>query len=359
MILSGVLFYGLICFLIGEFFGRAKHIGRWWTMFLFWSAPIPIIGLLALIFSPSAKQPSSSKGNNYLIGLGIIFLFLSLGFLINIFKSSGYVLHFAYIYFTAFIIHGIYFVLLGYGKISNSNPKFYFNHKRILSLTLHEAEKDLEIKEKKRTKNHDESFKNIRKKDDIALNNFIQENVDILELDKENVRELFNLGVLSAAELDSKIKLIENKKQEKIKEQKEKEELAIRNKEIEDLQEEILKSKKKLKSLLKDEIISLEEYNVKLKILDDKYLSNYKSFKDNITKTTFFYHEGEHQSTWDVFWGNHTVIPILFADQSPSKTYFIYLGKKSNKYFYPYPANYFASKEDCLLALYKSINYLL
>ena len=127
MILIGVLIYGLLAFLIGEFFGRAKHIGRWWTMLLFWSAPIPIIGLLALIFSPPAKKPPTSKRNFIQIALGSIFFLLSIGFLINIFNSSGYVLHFSFIYFTAFFIHGIYFILLGSGKVINSNPKYYFN----------------------------------------------------------------------------------------------------------------------------------------------------------------------------------------------------------------------------------------
>ncbi|PHX82661.1 MAG: hypothetical protein CK539_03720, partial [Flavobacteriales bacterium] len=77
-VLFVVLLYGLICYLIGEFFGRAKHIGRWWTMFLFWSAPIPLIGLLALIFSPSAKKTQTSKYNSIWLVLGVLFLLLSI-----------------------------------------------------------------------------------------------------------------------------------------------------------------------------------------------------------------------------------------------------------------------------------------
>jgi hypothetical protein len=131
MILIVVIIYGFISYLIGEFFGRAKHIGRWWTMLLFWSAPIPIIGLLALIFSPTAKQPPVLKRNFIFLGFGIIFFLLSIGFLINIINSSGYVLHFSYIYITLCVIHGIYFTLLGYGKIKNSNPKYYFKDIKI------------------------------------------------------------------------------------------------------------------------------------------------------------------------------------------------------------------------------------
>lgn len=65
MALIPILIYGLIGLLIGEFFGRAKHIGRWWTLFLIWSAPIPIIGILALIFSPNAEK-DSTKTNKIL-----------------------------------------------------------------------------------------------------------------------------------------------------------------------------------------------------------------------------------------------------------------------------------------------------
>jgi hypothetical protein len=126
MIYIVVLSYGLIFYLIGEFFGRAKHIGRWWTMFLFWSAPIPLIGLLALIFSPSAKKPQTSKYNSIWLGLGVIFLVLSLRPLINIFSTYSTLRHFGYVYFTALAVHGIYFMLLGTNKIINSNPKYYF-----------------------------------------------------------------------------------------------------------------------------------------------------------------------------------------------------------------------------------------
>ena len=40
---------------ISEFFGRAKHIGRFWTFLLSFCA-FPIIGIVALIFSPKASK---------------------------------------------------------------------------------------------------------------------------------------------------------------------------------------------------------------------------------------------------------------------------------------------------------------
>lgn len=125
--------YGLICFLIGEFFGRAKHIGRWWTMFLFWSSPIPIIGMMALIFSPKADK--EVKKNKVLFWAGVILCGLAIVPLINIIMThaSGktgsriaFRLGWAYTYFTMFVLHGIYFIRLGLGRIRNKNPKNYF-----------------------------------------------------------------------------------------------------------------------------------------------------------------------------------------------------------------------------------------
>jgi hypothetical protein len=129
MVVIITLLYGLICFAIGEFFGRAKHIGRWWTMFLFWSAPIPLIGLLALLLSPSAKGFHEVRDKTLFTILGVVFFFLALGSLGSVFSSYNVLRHFGWIFLIASFTHGLYFVNLGLGNVRNENPKFYFSVK--------------------------------------------------------------------------------------------------------------------------------------------------------------------------------------------------------------------------------------
>ncbi|MFV0229687.1 hypothetical protein OBJ94_04600 [Empedobacter falsenii] len=71
---EALIIFCIICIIflmISEIFGRAKHIGRWWTFFLLVGGFLP--GLLALIFSPSAKKDPTKGSKNYKIW-GIISL---------------------------------------------------------------------------------------------------------------------------------------------------------------------------------------------------------------------------------------------------------------------------------------------
>src|SRR5690554_1529461 len=55
----------IIFFTVAEFFGRKKHIGRWWTFGLLVSNLL--FGVIALIVSPSVKENPTSGGKNYKI----------------------------------------------------------------------------------------------------------------------------------------------------------------------------------------------------------------------------------------------------------------------------------------------------
>jgi hypothetical protein len=103
-------------------------------MCLFWFPLIPIIGLLALILSPSARRSHIVSYRKWWTFLGVVFFLLALiilrvlfsipfekGFFEMIFMSSTFLI--------AFVTHGIYFILLGINGIANENPKFYFVEK--------------------------------------------------------------------------------------------------------------------------------------------------------------------------------------------------------------------------------------
>jgi hypothetical protein len=121
---------------IGEYFGRSKHIGKWWTVTLITCGIIP--GIIALMFSPKASS-LPTKGIGYKIA-GFVFIFL--------FGLIGIVLAFASFIYTSnlnettpiyvtqhlgiqlmlgiwSIIIGYYLTDLGSGKVVNKNPKDY------------------------------------------------------------------------------------------------------------------------------------------------------------------------------------------------------------------------------------------
>jgi chromatin remodeling complex protein RSC6 len=124
----------LISIPIGEYFGRSKHIGKWWTVGLMTCGIIP--GIIALIFSPKAtKEPT--KGRVYvnigwvfvlLIGiLGILFTFSNLFFYMEKYNNNipNYLtqtIGIQFIFGIWSVIIGVYLIKLGNGEIVNDNP---------------------------------------------------------------------------------------------------------------------------------------------------------------------------------------------------------------------------------------------
>jgi len=136
-ILTIIIF--LISIPVGEYFGRSKHIGKWWTVVLMTCGIVP--GLIALVTSPKASsQPTKGKG--YLISGWISMFFLGVGSIILAFivfenykSNHNTIPNFVTQQFGLKLIFGIWFFIigiyldrLGSGKIMNNNPKYYFNN---------------------------------------------------------------------------------------------------------------------------------------------------------------------------------------------------------------------------------------
>ena len=122
---SRILFFAFILlalFAISELFGRAKHIGRWWTFFLLAFGFIP--GSIALFNSPSAMEKPTEGSKSHKIWAWI-FLIFGLINLFSFFKSS----HIAGEIFPVFLVTSFYLFELSGGNIINNNPKYYFGKK--------------------------------------------------------------------------------------------------------------------------------------------------------------------------------------------------------------------------------------
>src|SRR5690554_2931974 len=108
-----VLICAIVFYIISEFFGRSKHIGKGWTFALLITSFI--FGIIALIASPSAhKEPTKGNKNHQIFGwISIVFGAISI-FTLNP-LSIG------------LIVLGFYLIELSKNKIINKNPKFYFD----------------------------------------------------------------------------------------------------------------------------------------------------------------------------------------------------------------------------------------
>lgn len=146
----------VIFLLISEFFGRAKHIGRWWTFFLLLCGLIP--GLIAVIVSPSAKRSPTQGGKSHIIWAWIFLVFGILN-IISLYHSEGKSGHLFY----AFFILSLYLFELSKGLVINRNPKFYFDSKNINNhAEIKHSHKDYDVTSTDNTKEKD-LFKKVLK----------------------------------------------------------------------------------------------------------------------------------------------------------------------------------------------------
>lgn len=116
-----------VFFCIAEFFGRSKHIGRWWTLILLCCGLIP--GIIALLLSPSAKMnPTKGTKAHVIVGWIILIVLGVIGFIpILVNMSNGYYRPGSIAIPIMFSSFGIYLIMLGQSKIENNNPKYYFD----------------------------------------------------------------------------------------------------------------------------------------------------------------------------------------------------------------------------------------
>jgi hypothetical protein len=212
-----IAFVGItISFLIAEFFGRSKHIGRWWTFFLLLSGLIP--GIIALIVSPSAKDKPTKGGKSYNIWAWICLVF-GIGNTITLIGSEGQTGQL----FFAFFILSYYLFELSKGEVINKEPKYYFDNLKINSSTysarpnIHNSNSSGNLKS-----NYDDTKANLKKlKNSGLLTQFEYLNkLKIIEGEKgKNIlksdaylklKQLYDSGALDTAEFYSKLGVLED-----------------------------------------------------------------------------------------------------------------------------------------------------
>jgi Ca2+/Na+ antiporter len=183
----------VVFLLISEFFGRAKHIGRWWTFFLLLCGLIP--GLIAVITSPSAKRRPTQGGKNYIIWAWIFLVFGILN-TISLYHSEGKSGHLFYVFF----ILSLYLFELSKGNVVNQNPKYYFDTKESSPKTNFKSHKE-EIK----------SFRDINSdfsKTEIEEKKLLQEILKFLEEEDKITLEIDFSDFKSSIFIDLKAKNI-------------------------------------------------------------------------------------------------------------------------------------------------------
>ena len=69
MLIISLIFISALSFVIAEFFGRSKHIGKGWSFALSFTGFI-VIGLLVTLISPSArKKPTNGNMIHLIVGV--------------------------------------------------------------------------------------------------------------------------------------------------------------------------------------------------------------------------------------------------------------------------------------------------
>lgn len=202
-ILIAIIFF----FFIAEFFGRSRHIGRWWSFALLLCGFIP--GLIAILSSPSANKKPTSGGNSYKIG-GYVCLFFSGLNLLALISTSGKLGQL----FPVFLVSGIYLLLLSKGLIINNEPKYYLNiltKKNDSTLANNYKNNDeLSIESLKQLKNKgiltDEEYR--LKKQQIKKNS---KNKALLNSPEyKQLKNLYENNILTKIEFEDKIELLKS-----------------------------------------------------------------------------------------------------------------------------------------------------
>jgi len=121
MIAISFLLLLLLSFCIAEFFGRSKHIGRWWTFALSLTGFI-VVGIIACLFSPSAKRKTTKGHIAHLIVGVLIAIHGVLTFIMFSVQAEPVGISQA----IAFMCLGSYLIVLSGGKVVNDDPKYYF-----------------------------------------------------------------------------------------------------------------------------------------------------------------------------------------------------------------------------------------
>jgi hypothetical protein len=221
-----LLFYG-----IAEVFGRSRHIGKWWSFVLLSTSLI--FGILAIIFSPSAKKQPTKGNKTHKIFAWVCVVIGSIGLFTLNPASLGV------------LILGFYLFELSKGYVKNNNPKFYFNN-------FHLKTKNKQGPVSKNVSGSD-GLSNYNNKNDTLKetpNKDFSDKENNINAKYETLKYLLEKGILTNKEYQVKINSLNNEKFDN--ELKEREEYI------------------KLKSLYESKMLSKQEFEHKVKVLQKK-----------------------------------------------------------------------------------------
>lgn len=204
----------IIFFAISELFGRAKHIGRWWTFFLLVGGFFP--GVVALACSPNAKKKPTKGGKKYKIW-AFICMILGIISLTQFFASEG---KFGYPFLAMFIL-AIYLFQLSNGDIINLNPKFYLGNISPSSHTIRSHNVETEkINNNNNWSTAKQKLDELQKSRLISKEEYLikidQINLQIVEESFQNTDEYKNLkylldsNILSKTEFNEKLNILKS-----------------------------------------------------------------------------------------------------------------------------------------------------
>lgn len=193
----------LIALGCAEFIGRSKHIGFNYTLFMMLSI---IPGIIALIFSPSAKKPPTKPNNIYLV-FCILFGLFSAYQLYSIQGTNGTPIY-KFMIIISFIATTSYFYDLSYGSIVNKNPKNYFGTNEV-------------IKQEVKPLSKIESLNNLKEKGILSEEEYMEKakivNQEIAEKklketeEYKQLKDLLDSGLLTENEFENKISTLKEK----------------------------------------------------------------------------------------------------------------------------------------------------
>lgn len=215
-IIVGII--GIIFFLIAEFFGRAKHIGRGWTFILLFCALIP--GLIALVSSPSAKrEPTKGSRSHKIFGYILIILVV-----INLFRLGDLTFDMISVMPMLFVI-GLYLVKLSQGEVVNRSPKFYFSSRNYSYVSKNTSDSTTQGNSQNSVKfsynKSLEDLNNLRSKallteteyiSAVEKLNSLKTNKQLKEIDEfQQLKDLYTNGLLTEIEFNNKVQILKDK----------------------------------------------------------------------------------------------------------------------------------------------------
>ena len=197
----------IVALACAEFIGRSKHIGFNYTLFMMLGI---IPGIIALIFSPSAKKPPTKANKNYIL-FAVLFAIFSL---FQLYKIQGEhdIPIATYMVMISFFATTFYFWDLQNGLVINKFPKYYFENNN------NKTENSIEVFSDNNELSKIDSLNNLKEKGILTELEFIEKseilNKEILQKQIKYTEEykqleaLLNSKLLTKEEFENKVKIL-------------------------------------------------------------------------------------------------------------------------------------------------------